>query len=114
MTELDLDTLLWRTAASAAVEAIGWRYLLGTLSVSIPVCSLPQAIEAATAAVAASEDDADDQVRVDLRPDRVEVSVQTRALSAVTGRDAQLARHVADAVDRLRLGPAGADAGDRD
>jgi 4a-hydroxytetrahydrobiopterin dehydratase len=107
VTEPDLDTVLSRTAASAAVAAIGWRYLLGTLSVSIPVGSLPQAIEVAAAAVAASGDDADDHLRVDVRPDRVELSVQTRARGAVTGRDAQLARHIADAVDRLGLRPAG-------
>src|SRR5579859_6446921 len=38
----DLDAPLTGTTASAAVEAIGWRYLLGTLSVSIPVRSLAQ------------------------------------------------------------------------
>src|ERR1700716_2160762 len=107
MTESDLDTPLTRTAASAAVEAIGWRYLLGTLCLSIPVRSLGHAIEVGAAAVAASGDHADDHVRVDLRPDRVELSVQTRKFGAVTGRDTQLARHIADALDGLGLRPAG-------
>jgi 4a-hydroxytetrahydrobiopterin dehydratase len=47
-------------------------------------------------------------LRIDLRADRVELSVQTRALNAVTGRDAQLARRVAAAVGGLGLRPAGA------
>jgi len=55
------------------VEPIGWRYLLGTLSVSVPVRSLAQGNRVAAAAVAASGQDADGHLRVDLRPDRVGV-----------------------------------------
>jgi 4a-hydroxytetrahydrobiopterin dehydratase len=102
------DVTLSRTAASTAVEAIGWRYLLGTLSVSVPVQSLAQGIEVVTAAMAASGSDADGRLRVDLRPDRVELSVQTRAVSAVTSRDTALARRIADAVAELGLAPAAA------
>jgi hypothetical protein len=40
MTEPDPDTPLSRTAASEAVRDIGWRYLLGTLALSVPVLSL--------------------------------------------------------------------------
>ncbi len=49
MTELDLDAPLSRTAASAAVAGIGWRYLLGDLTVSVPVRSLAHRIAAAVA-----------------------------------------------------------------
>ncbi|HUY50376.1 MAG TPA: VOC family protein [Streptosporangiaceae bacterium] len=108
MSERDLDTPLSRTAASAAVAGIGWRYLLGTLAVSVAVLSLAQASEVAAAAVAASGQDADGHLRVDMRPDRVELSVQTRALGAVTGRDTRLAHRIADAVAGLGLAPAGA------
>jgi 4a-hydroxytetrahydrobiopterin dehydratase len=107
MTDHETDAPLSRTAASAAVEAIGWRFLLGTLCVSIPVRSLAQATDVAAAAVAASGDDADDHVRLDVRSDRLELSVQTRPLGAVTARDTQLARRISDAVDRLGLRPAG-------
>ena len=76
MAEPDLDAPLSRTAASAAVVGIGWRYLLGELAVSVPVRSLAQASVVAAAAVAAGGHDADGHLRVDLRPDRVELSVQ--------------------------------------
>jgi 4a-hydroxytetrahydrobiopterin dehydratase len=108
MTELDLDAPCSRAAASAAVADIGWRYLLNTLAVSVPVRSLAQASEVAAAAVAACSQDADGHLRADLRPDRVELSLQTRALGAVTGQDTRLAHRVAEGVAGLGLGPAGA------
>jgi 4a-hydroxytetrahydrobiopterin dehydratase len=89
---------LSRSAASQAVEAIGWRYLLETLAASVPVTSLADAGSVAAAAIAACGAEADAHVRVDLRPDRVELSVQTRALGAVTSRDAELAERITDAV----------------
>jgi len=87
VSEPDLDSPLSRAAASAAVAGIGWRYLLGTLDASVPVRSLAQASEVAAAAIATCGRDADAHLRVDLRPDRVELSVQARALNAATGRD---------------------------
>ena len=111
MSEPDLDTALSRTSATAAVADIGWRYLLGTLAVSVPVRSLAQASEAAAAAVAASGPDADGHLRVDMRPGRVELSVQTRALGAVTGRDTRLAHRIDVAMTGLGLTRAGATSG---
>ena len=107
VTEPDDDTPLSRTAASAAVQDTGWRYLLGTLAVAVPVTSLAQATEVAAAAVAACGADADGHLRVDLRPDRVELTVGTAALGEVTGRDTRLAHDVAGAVAALGLHPAG-------
>src|SRR6185369_16091246 len=86
MTEPGPDTSLSRTAASEAVRDIGWRYLLGTLALSVPVPSLAQATEVASAALTASGTDADGHLRLDLRPDRAELSLQTRALGEVPGR----------------------------
>jgi 4a-hydroxytetrahydrobiopterin dehydratase len=43
MTGPGPDTLLSRAAASEAVSDTGWRYLLGTLALSVPVRSLAQA-----------------------------------------------------------------------
>jgi pterin-4a-carbinolamine dehydratase len=107
VSEPDLDAPLSRTAASAAVGGIGWRYLHGTLDASVPVRSLAQASEVAAAAVAACGRDADAHLRVDMRPDRVELSVQARALNAATGRDAQLAHRIDAALAGLGLAPAG-------
>jgi 4a-hydroxytetrahydrobiopterin dehydratase len=107
VTEPGLDAPLSRTAASAAVQDIGWRFLLNTLAVSVPVRSLAQASEVAAAAVAAAGPDADGHLRIDLRPDRVELSVQTLALGRVTGHDAGLAHRIASAVAGLALRPAG-------
>ena len=111
MSEPDLDTALSRTSATAAVADIGWRYLLGTLAVSVPVRSLAQASEAAAAAVAASGPDADGHLRVDMRPGRVELSVQTRALGAVTGQDTRLAHRIDEAMTGLGLTRASATSG---
>jgi 4a-hydroxytetrahydrobiopterin dehydratase len=111
VSEPDLDTALSRTSATAAVADIGWRYLLGTLAVSVPVRSLAQASEAAAAAVAASGPDADGHLRLDMRPDRVELSVQTRALGAVTGQDTRLAHRIDEAMTGLGLTRAGATSG---
>jgi 4a-hydroxytetrahydrobiopterin dehydratase len=111
VSEPDLDTALSRTSAAAAVADIGWRYLLGTLAVSVPVRSLAQASEAAAAAVAASGPDADGHLRLDMRPDRVELSVQTRALGAVTGQDTRLAHRIDEAMTGLGLTRAGATSG---
>jgi 4a-hydroxytetrahydrobiopterin dehydratase len=72
------------------------------------VLSLAQASVVAAAAVAAAGGDADGHLRVDLRPDRVELSLQTRGVADVTGRDTQLARRIAATVDGLGLATAGA------
>jgi 4a-hydroxytetrahydrobiopterin dehydratase len=95
------DAPLSRTAASAAVAATGWRYLLGTLCASVPVDSLGQAAEVAAAAVAACGERADRHLRVDLRADRVELSLQDRGLGALTATDTELAHQVSAAVRRL-------------
>ncbi|HEX4212962.1 MAG TPA: VOC family protein [Candidatus Dormibacteraeota bacterium] len=108
MTDADPDAPLSRTAASVAVADIGWRYLLGTLAASVPVPSLARAGEVAAVAVAAGGHDANAHLRVDLRPDRVELSVQTRARGVVTGLDTRLAHRIADAIAGLGLGPTGA------
>ena len=104
----DHDLPLTRTEASRAVEAAGWRYLLGTLCASVPVSDLASGMAAATGAVEAAGDDADAHLRVDVRPDRVELSLQTRETAIVTGLDTELAHRISDALVRLghRVAPA--------
>ena len=105
MTEPDLDAPLSRTAASEAVEDLGWRYLLGTLNLSVPVGTLSEATEVARAVVQAAAEDGDGHLRIDLRPDRVELSIGTRALGAVTSRDTQLAWRIEDVLAAFGLRP---------
>lgn len=98
----DLDEPLTRTTASEAVGATAWRYLLDAFAASVPVSSMAQAATAAVAAASACGED-DDHLRVDLRPERVELSLATRDRSLVTGRDVALARAVSAALDELGL-----------
>jgi 4a-hydroxytetrahydrobiopterin dehydratase len=99
---------LTRTAASKAVETIGWRYLLGCLCTSIAVTSLAQGVQLAQSIVAVAADDADLHLRIDLREDRVELMVQTRSSGQVTETDADLARRLSAVVSTLGFHPAGA------
>lgn len=92
------DEALTRTDASDAVEALGWRYLLGALATTVVVPSLRAAVDVATAAAQACGPDADEHLRLDLRSDRVEVVLQPAAGGRVTARDVRLARRVTDAV----------------
>jgi 4a-hydroxytetrahydrobiopterin dehydratase len=102
MPEANKLPVLSRTDVQAAVEDIGWRFLLGCLCLSVPVSSLVEASEVATATAALPA--AGDHLRIDLRPDRVEMSVQTREVAAITDRDVELARLVSAAVADLDLG----------
>jgi 4a-hydroxytetrahydrobiopterin dehydratase len=96
--------------ASAAVEDVGWRYLLGTIFLSVPVRSLRQGSE--VAAAVASLDEADGHLRIDLRPDRIELSLQTRERAAVTDGDLRIARVVSGKLEELGVVPSGPTSGD--
>jgi 4a-hydroxytetrahydrobiopterin dehydratase len=98
-----MTEMLARPAASVAVEATGWRLLLGRFAASVPVAGLGQALEAAAAATAACGDVADEHLRVDARADRVEFVLQTRTANGVTDRDVQLAASITAAIRGLGL-----------
>jgi len=102
MTEPIVDTPLSRTDASEAVQDIG--------------CGTSSARCARRAGAGHSRrpakwqprgrgkrEDGEGHLRLDLRLDRVELSVQTRALSTVTRRDTQLARCIGRYLGRLGL-----------
>jgi len=108
MTDLDASAPLSRTAASLSVEAIGWRYLLGTLCTSVAVASLDRAMRVMGAVAVACGADIDGHLRIDLRPDRVELYLQTRALAAVSARDVALARGISAALAQFDAVTAGA------
>jgi 4a-hydroxytetrahydrobiopterin dehydratase len=94
VSDSDPGEALSRTSASEAVEKLGWRYLLGTLVLSVPVRSLADASTVARAAIAGGGNQADGHLRIDLRPNRVELSLQDRARGVVTRRDVELAGEV--------------------
>jgi 4a-hydroxytetrahydrobiopterin dehydratase len=98
VTDTSPDRLLSRTEASGAVEAIGWRYLLDTLCAAFPVTSLAGAADLAETAIRVAAGDADNHLRVDLRPDCVQLGLQTRALGKITAKDVELARRISAAV----------------
>jgi 4a-hydroxytetrahydrobiopterin dehydratase len=95
------DTRLSRRDASEAVGAIGWRYLTGNLAASVPVESLEQAASVAATAITACGDDADRHLRVDLRPDRVELSLLDREIAWATQRDTELAAAITTALSDI-------------
>jgi 4a-hydroxytetrahydrobiopterin dehydratase len=92
---------LTRTAASSAVEQLGWRYLLGAYETSVVVANLIEAARVAACAVAACGTDADGHLRVELRTDRVDLTLMDEASSAVIARDIELAFGITDAVRDL-------------
>jgi 4a-hydroxytetrahydrobiopterin dehydratase len=101
------DTMT-RAAASAAVEQLGWRYLLHTLETSVAVPSIEDALRVSSSAVAACGADADGHLRIDVRPDRVELSLQTASVAALTDVDLELARRISTAVAELGFATGGA------
>ena len=94
--------------ASTPVESIGWRYLLGELCTSVATGTYEQGLAVANAAVRAAGDDSAGHLRVDLRPDRVELTVQTREIAAVTARDVALAQAITTALGAAGFETAGA------
>ncbi|MCO8270660.1 4a-hydroxytetrahydrobiopterin dehydratase [Actinoplanes sp. TRM 88003] len=100
-----MEKRLSRQAASDAVGDHGWRLVLGVLSSWVAVGSLAEAVEVASRAVAACGPQADGHLRVDVRADRVVLSLQTLALSAVTTTDTDLARAITAAGLKTEPGP---------
>ncbi|WP_433215196.1 VOC family protein [Microtetraspora malaysiensis] len=93
-----MEQKLSRREASDAVSHLGWRYLLGALRAAVPVGSLARAVEVAASAVAVCGDDADRHLRVDLRPDRVVLTLQSLDLAGLTARDIDLAHRISAAM----------------
>ncbi|MHA6759540.1 VOC family protein [Streptacidiphilus sp. PAMC 29251] len=101
MARHDADTE--PAGASDAVGGLGWRYLLGTLRTSVLVGSLGRAVEVAARAVEVCGDDADGHLRVDLRADRVVLTLQSLEQAALTARDVDLAQRLSAAVREAGL-----------
>jgi len=94
---------LSRQEASDAVTDLGWRYILGVLRTCVRVGSLAQAVGVAGRVVAAAGRDADECLWLDVRRDRLVLTLQSLANTQVTAREVELARQISAAVTGLGL-----------
>ncbi len=92
---------LSRQEASDAVTSLGWRLVLGELRTEVLTGSLPLAAD--VAAQVATVPSAQGHLRLDVRADRVILSLQTAAAGWVTAKDVELARNISTVVDETRL-----------
>ena len=92
---------LSRPQASDAVTRWGWRLVLGELRTEVRTGSLALATD--VAARAATVAGAEGHLRLDVRADRVLLSLQTATAAWVTERDVELARNISTVVDETRL-----------
>lgn len=87
-----------RAEASAAVDQLGWRLILGALYAEVAAASLTQASEVAALVVGAVGADGDGHLSVDVRSDRAVLRLASAVDGGVTGVDLALARSVATAL----------------
>ena len=92
---------LSRSEASDAVTRLGWRLVLGELRTEVRTGSLVLAAD--VAARAATVAGAEGHLRLDVRADRVLLSLQTATAAWVTERDVELARSISTVVEETRL-----------
>lgn len=92
---------LRRQEISDTIGGIGWRFVLGVISTSVRVRSLGHG--AAFAARASADMEAGDNMRVDLRDDRVVLTLQDAATGWVTQRELQLAERISALASDLGL-----------
>jgi 4a-hydroxytetrahydrobiopterin dehydratase len=102
-----MERALGRQEASDAVSDEGWRLLLGALRTSVRVDSLARAAETAARAVAVCGNDADGHLGVEIRPERVVLTLQSVERASVIARDVELAHRLSAALreDGLRTEP---------
>jgi 4a-hydroxytetrahydrobiopterin dehydratase len=94
-------TKLSRTDASEAVTGLGWRYVLGEFRTEVLTGSLPLAADVAGRAAALPG--VEGHLRMDIRADRLLLSLQTVEAGWVTTRDAELARQLSAVTEEFRL-----------
>lgn len=86
-----------RRQISDATGALGWRLVLGAIHAQVRVRTLGEAAEVAALAVAACPD-ASGHLSLDVRADRVLLTLQSEADGAVTDQDLDLAGRLAGAL----------------
>ena len=112
---MDDDVRPTRQQISDAVDAAGWRLILGAIHAEAPTRSLLEGSEAASLAVSAVGADGQGHLTVDIRADRTVLRLHSADVGAVTGRDIRLARAVSGALAArgLRLAPGAASSDSR-
>lgn len=88
-----------RQQISDAVTDLGWRYVLSALRGSVRVESLAHAAEVAARVV----DGVGDSLSLDLRRDRLVLTLTSAAEANVTQQEIELARRIAETVGELGL-----------
>jgi 4a-hydroxytetrahydrobiopterin dehydratase len=98
---------LSRQHVSDAVGDAGWRLVLQTLTTSVRAGSIAEALTIATHLAEAAGGEADGRLAIDVRHDRVVLTVQPAAGATITERELRLAQRIAEAsaVRGLRLDP---------
>jgi 4a-hydroxytetrahydrobiopterin dehydratase len=97
----DLNRKLSRQEASHAVTGLGWRLVLGDFRTEVLTGSLPLAADLAARAAALPH--AEGHLRMDIREDRVLLTLQTAAADWVTPRDVELAQQITALAEEFRL-----------
>jgi 4a-hydroxytetrahydrobiopterin dehydratase len=103
MDEDVVEHALTRREVSEAVSGWGWRYVLGVVRTSVPVESLAQATGVAATVVDTCGGDVDDRLTIDVRRDRLVLSLQSATTASVTTREIALARLISGTVTDLGL-----------
>ena len=112
MSDQPAGTHLTRQQISDAVGALGWRYAVGVIRTSVLVDSLASAADVARVVTGAAGD-ADRSLSLDLRPDRVVLTLQSPRDGRVGPGEISAAQRISAAVDDLglvtepELGPGG-------
>jgi 4a-hydroxytetrahydrobiopterin dehydratase len=97
----DLNRKLSRQEASHTVTGLGWRLVLGDFQTEVLTGSLPLAADVAARAAALPH--AEGHLRMDIREDRLLLTLQTAAADWVTPRDVELARQITALAEEFRL-----------
>src|ERR1051326_2928674 len=97
------DEGIRRAAAATTTGARGWRYSLGPGQTYVRVESLAQGAKVATVITAGAAAAAPGSLRLDLRPGRVVVAVQSPTRQLLTAAEVGLAERISGLVSGLGL-----------
>jgi 4a-hydroxytetrahydrobiopterin dehydratase len=101
----ETDVPLSRTAASAAVTALGWRFILGVARTTVQAGGLRQAADAAAAIAAEAGQAADGRLLIDVRGGQLILTVQNPSGSSLAEADAGLVARLSSIMTGLGLKP---------